>query len=214
MKRSEQAVCFVDIASWGMKMEIPHSKFHDWIWPVAMVHDNPPIISDGYGKTKRSGRGHFGADIMHPRRPGLTENNLHAVGSKLFVTYQGEQAIAAADAMVQDVGSTRTGHYVRLMHRVGVEGIPILSVYRHLQTVLVAPNTLVSMGTALGVLGDDPSNPKDPIHLHFELWDISKTRLYPGATFDPSPVMKVWRVKRIPQADFVNHPRAALSTGG
>lgn len=195
-------------------MEIPHSKFHDWIWPVAMMHDNPPIISDGYGKSKRGGRGHFGADIMHSRRPGLTESGLHAVGSRLFCTYENEEAIAAADGVVQDVGITRTGHFVRLMHRVGIEGTPILSVYRHLRTVRVSPNSLVDMGTPLGELGDDPSNPKDPIHLHFELWDISQTRLYPGATFDPSTVMKVWRVKRIPQTDYVNHPRMMVATGG
>lgn len=188
-------------------MMIPHSDFEDWIWPIPMYLDNPPVISDGYGRTKRGGKGHFGIDVMHSRRFHKTLD-IGAVGTKNFVTYPGEEGMAVAVGIVQEVGKTSTGHFVRIGHRVGVEGRSLLSVYRHLVNVRseIVKDTLVMPGTPLGLIGDDPSNKGDPTHMHFELWDIGKTRHYPESTFDPTTVMRLWRVKRIPQGDIVAHP--------
>ncbi len=199
-------------------METPRSVFSDWLWPVPMVVDNPPVISDGYGRRKRVGKdgkpkGHFGLDIMHARRKG-DDRDIGAVGSKNFITYPTEEAIAVGDGMVQEIGHTSTGNFVRINHRVG--GRSILSVYRHLMNVRpeVKKGALIAAGAPLGLLGDDPSNLADPIHLHFELWDIGRTRLYPDATFDPVEVMGQWKVKRIPQGDIVPHPRPPKGGSG
>jgi hypothetical protein len=196
-----------------MKVVIPHSNFSRWIWPVPMFMDNPPVISDGYGRDKRGGRGHFGIDVMHARRP--IDWAPGTVGSKNFCTYPGEEAMTVADGLVQDVGVTSKGHFVRMTHRVGDEGRPLLSVYRHLRNIRpgIATDNFYPAGTPLGFLGDDPSNPNDPVHLHFELWDISRTRVYPDVTFDPTMVMKLWRVKRVPQGDFIKHPKTPKGYG-
>ena len=198
--------------------DIPRSNFSDWIWPVPMFLDNPPVISDGYGRDKRVGkdgkaRGHFGVDIMHPRR----KNNpldVGVTGSKNFVTYPGEEALLAGDGLIKEIGVTSTGHFVRAEHRVA--GRSILSVYRHLMNVRpeILKGEVVKAGFPLGLLGDDPTNQADPIHLHFELWDLARTRLYPEATIDPELVMAQWRVKRIPQGDIIPHPNPPKGDGG
>lgn len=192
---------------------IPHSsKFSDWVWPVGRVDGNPPIISDGYGATKRNGKGHFGIDVMHHRRG---TQDAKQRGSKNFCIYDDEPAIAVADGLVQETGHSATGYFVRLYHRVGDEGRPIVSVYRHLTGFAegVEKDAIVSIGSPLGKIGDDPRNPNDPPHLHFELWDISRNRKYPAATFDPILVMREWRMRLMPEFEFDNHPYPPKGSG-
>jgi murein DD-endopeptidase MepM/ murein hydrolase activator NlpD len=191
---------------------IPRSNFSEWIWPIPMYMDNEPVVSDGYGRGKRvdqatgKAKGHYGVDIMHSRRKDARD--VGAIGTKNFVTYPGEEALVVGPGMVQEVSQSQTGHFVRINHRVGAEGKSILSVYRHLINVrpTIIQGQLVKTGDPIGLLGDSPIDGHDPIHLHFELWDISQNRHYPEATFDPALVMHQWRVKRHPQGDIVPHP--------
>jgi len=96
-----------------------------------------------------------------------------------------------------------------------VDGHPILSVYRHLSSVErgIAKDVALPAGTTLGTLGDDPSNPGDPIHLHFELWNLESGLKYPEVTFDPAQVMGVWRMLRLPEGDLTGGG-VLVSTGG
>lgn len=176
-------------------MDIPHSDLDEWIWPLPMLFSNPPVISDGFGTKKRGGKGHFGVDIMHNRRAGIDDAH-KVVGTRLYCTYPGEMVIATADAIVQELGTGAHGHFIRLSHRVGKEGHSILSIYRHLTGFArgLKQGSLLKQGDLLGPVGEDPAAENDPVHLHFELWDISRTRTYPDTCFDPVCVMRHWSV--------------------
>lgn len=175
--------------------ETPRSTWNQWVWPVPVYHGHFPTVSDGFGRNKRGGRGHFGVDIMHRRKPGhnLPEYIAPDGGrSEGYVIFLGEPVIAAGPGRVFDAENSATGHVVRISHR--VNGRPILSVYRHLQNVAagIVPGRIVQGGEVLGLVGDNPSDKGDPPHLHFELWDTSTGTKYPDWNLNPMSVMGTW----------------------
>jgi murein DD-endopeptidase MepM/ murein hydrolase activator NlpD len=187
---------------------IPHSNLDEWVWPLPSLYDNPPVISDGFGTKKRGGKGHFGIDIMHRRRDDRwPSDHKTATGTTGYIIYHNEFAIATAEAVVKEIGTGKHGHFVRLLHKVGSDGRSLLSVYRHLQgfTAGLHIGTKVMQADPLGLVGDDPFTPNDPPHLHFELWDVSRTTKYPEACFNPVLVMRNWKILDGPR--YSPHPR-------
>ena len=75
-------------------------------------------------------------------------------------------------------------------------GAPWASYCTHLSSVFVQPTKRgqsgerVVAGQPIGLIGDDPLNPSDPMHLHCELW-------FQGAhdrAIDPASMMRAWPV--------------------
>lgn len=175
--------------------ETPRSEWKDWIWPMPKLWQRAPVISDGFGRAKRGGKGHFGIDIMHHRKPGdetLEHKASDGTTSKGYVIFENEKALAAGPGKVYAIENTSTGTTVKISHR--VHGRPILSVYRHLTTMHpIKKDDILLAGQPLGFVGDNPQD-KDPPHLHFELWDTGLGNKYPDWNIDPARVMREWRL--------------------
>lgn len=177
--------------------QVPVSTWADFVWPMYEVDGNRPTISDGYGKDKRGGKGHFGVDIMRKRpskdqdMPGEYRGGKN-VKAPWFYMREDDYALNVGPGRIYDVRRLSNGIAIRVDHK--VDGKPILTVHRHLRSVApgVKAGVIVGPGVPLGLIGDDPSNAKDPPHDHFEIWDTSKARKYPDWTLDPEPVMKSW----------------------
>jgi hypothetical protein len=174
-----------------------------WVFPVPVVGDRWPVISDGWG-SKRGSDLHKGADIMYRRRhrgelvdeypPGTPS------GSLWHFMPDGVPALAAAAGTIAFAGNTRRGYSVVLRHADGW-----VTYYTHLSALFVAESngwTLgggpsVAAGQPLGVIGYDPTDSNKLRHLHFELWRGTRAR-----AVDPGPFLLAWsHVRRAPVAD-------------
>jgi hypothetical protein len=175
-----------------------------WVFPVPVVGDRWPVISDGWG-SKRGGDLHKGADIMYRRRhrgelvdvypPGTPS------GSLWHYMPDGIPALAAAAGAIAFAGNTRRGYSVVVRHADGW-----VTYYTHLSALFV-PETngwtlgggpTVTAGQPLGVVGYDPTDGNKLRHLHFELWRGTRAR-----AVDPGPFLLAW-----------SHVRRANGSGG
>lgn len=152
------------------------------VWPVEMIGESRPEVSDGFGADKRGGRGHFGADIMF-RRAARGESRPPELAPWYMMPSQRGRAIAMRSGTVLRAGRSSTGGYVELAHG-SVWGLERMStIYRHLSTVAVGEGDRVVAGTFLGFVGADPRQGDRGLnHLHFEVWD--RSRPHSGARMD------------------------------
>lgn len=162
-----------------------------------------PTVSDGPGVGRRDGgtRDHEGADVMYRRK---TEDDQRARwparqpdGSEWHFMPSDVPVRAARDGTVWDAGKSERGHWVQLVHDKGQRA----TFYTHMSVsgrvgvdMKLKPwkrGDKVKRGDVLGIVGDDPKNPGDPRHLHFELWRWN------GATkswdkVDPTAALAAW----------------------
>jgi murein DD-endopeptidase MepM/ murein hydrolase activator NlpD len=138
---------------------------------------------------------HDGIDLFYRWEPGDKpdfvgdggcEGRL-ANGMPKWVVPYGTFAQAAAPGTIQLAGPSPTGYRVWVNHHNGLR-----SGYFHLSTCVVKPGDEVLVGTALGLVGHNPSPAVDGNHLHFEVSPVSKYQplnpmkyLLPGAVLRP-----------------------------
>lgn len=158
------------------------------VWPVPISqHHGAPVVSDGFGRTKRGGSGHLGIDIMY-KRPTKGVHNPPEETPWFRMPHE-TPALACKDGTIWSVEQQGPGIVVRIDH-----GYPWLSVYRHIVRALVVKGDNVRAGEAVGTIGHDPRNPKGINHLHFELWDtsIGSANTREARSIDPAPYMVHW----------------------
>lgn len=162
-----------------------------WIWPLPILADRRPVISDGWGsrRTRPDGsiRPHLGVDIMYARRrlddlaseypPGSPS------GTRRFFMPDGVPVLATADGVVRLTRWTSRGLSVVIRHHAAWA-----TYYTHLAEVEVAPDQAVVAGEPIGTVGHDPLDRQRVRHLHFELWSGGTRR---GAV-DPEPYLAAW----------------------
>lgn len=139
-------------------------------FPLRLLGDGrKPVITSGFYTENPSRSTHHGVDFFYPWHSG---DPLVPVGDGGAVAKRGERrwwipegtyAVAAADGIVQVAADSKTGHKVWIDHGNGER-----TGYFHLINCTVMPGDTVSAGTALGVVGDNPSG-HDATHLHFEV---------------------------------------------
>lgn len=144
------------------------------VFPVSLKGSFKPKISDGW-HLRSSGNFHYGVDILYPRQGAPVGIPISSTPG--FIMYFSTAAVAAHDGVVTMASRIGTGNRVR------IKGDGIESAYMHLSSMSVREGQNVRAGDPVGVIGDDPTNPIDPAHLHFEL-HLAGTRL------DPEPHLR------------------------
>lgn len=141
------------------------------VYPVEVYKGRLPVWTDRFslGPPEDAHRKHLGVDIMLHRLsadPIFVPGEAHQRGSTNFYSPHDLTAVAAEDGQVINVDTGSRGYVVqlRLARRPG-----IYLNYIHLEKVLVDEGDVLHLGQEIGIIGDDPSNPRDPAHLHFEV---------------------------------------------
>jgi murein DD-endopeptidase MepM/ murein hydrolase activator NlpD len=167
----------------------------DWYWPVPVVGERRPVISDGADSWRTAADGsrfpHGGVDIMFRR---ASRDDLVDVfppgspnGSRGFYMPDKVYALAASRGAVWLSGWTPKGYAVVLDH--GTRA----TFYAHLSKLFVdetrraRSGQLVEAGQPLGVVGYSPLDAKKLKHLHFEVWRGGSSN-----KLDPEPLMRAW----------------------
>lgn len=165
-----------------------------WVWPVPLASWDmrEPEVSSQFGSPRGHGA-HAGVDIMYRRIRGENwgDDPAHPIHSTnphyVFIMPAGQLAIAAGPGKVWDAKRGPGGLHVIIDHG-NVPGVgPLTTYYQHLLN-FVKPwqkGDVVKAGEPLGEIGDNPSEGKDPRHLHFEM-------RFPVRARDPEPYLKMW----------------------
>lgn len=164
------------------------------VWPVESFAGLSPVVSDGFGRDKRGGRGHLGADIMFRRpisgaedRPGYTRHFFCPSGQVRAVASLGGEVVRVKH-------DRRNGGVVKILH-----SKRWLLVYRHLVNPCAEQGAEISAGDVLGIVGYAPhAGDRGINHLHFEIWDTAKQGAPTRANqaIDPAPYLRAWRIHR------------------
>lgn len=142
------------------------------VYPLPLLADmRRPYITSQFRTRNPSRPTHNGCDLFYRWRStdgpvrigdgGATRDP--KTGDPRWWIPDGTCAIAAADGVVQLVGDSPTGWRVWLAHADGTR-----TGYFHLRYALVIRGQEVSIGRALGEVGDNP-RAHDAEHLHFEV---------------------------------------------
>jgi hypothetical protein len=197
--------------------------YSGWVWPVELhlKDKRKPVISDGFSRTSRGGKGHYGVDIMYrrtmsgsPSLPSYTAN-YECRSGEVYVLACGPGTVWAVHPTDAHGISLEIDH-----HQVPGVG-PRVSAYRHLDRCYVKAKDEVKAGQVIGIVGYDKTAPasQTPNHLHFELWDPSKQRI-PGTDsrvawgLDPAPVMALWGYRHREGGESTPPPQTDGQTDG
>jgi murein DD-endopeptidase MepM/ murein hydrolase activator NlpD len=180
----------------------------DWQWPVPLWRDYSPVISDGWGSSRRTldgkPRTHQGVDIMYARRS-IDDRadeypNGSPGGSKWHFMPEGVPVLATRGGRVTFAKRTPRGLGVIIRHPDGWS-----TFYQHLAVMKVSRGDTVETGHVLGEVGGDPAKKHPLRHLHFEVRGRDNTPV------DPRPLLRTWpRVELIP-LDEGGHLEVLLS---
>jgi hypothetical protein len=162
-----------------------------WVWPVPMLGDRRPVVSDGWASPRRladgSVRKHMGADIMYRRRSEADQAAEQPPGSpsgsRWYFMPEGTPALAVAPGIVRIAKDTPRGFTVVIRHAGGWT-----TYYTHLASLAVAAGQPIAAGQSIGLIGHDPSDSRHLRHLHFELWKGGKR----SGAVDPTPYLAAW----------------------
>jgi hypothetical protein len=162
-----------------------------WIWPLPILADRWPVISDAWGsrRTRPDGsvRPHLGVDIMYERRSQEDLENEYPPGSpngtRRYFMPDDVPVLATADGVVRLTRWTLRGLSVVIRHAAGWA-----TYYTPLAELAVAPDRPVVAGEPIGTVGHDPLDRQGLRHLHLELWRGGTRR---GAV-DPEPYLAAW----------------------
>lgn len=150
-----------------MSIDGTDSEVFNPAMPVDKYLGISPIVTDGFGRDKRGGKGHLGVDIMF-RRSKSGDKHLPWY-TKHFFCPDNASVLSCEDGRVVEVGySESNGWFVKIEHG------RWMSVYRHLRmTRKDLDDSFVSKGQPIGTIGHAPSSKHGINHLHFEIWDMS-----------------------------------------
>lgn len=166
-----------------------------WLqWPLAFLRAVPasptvrkPWVTSGFRTADR--KDHDGLDMFYRWEPGDQPNFVgdggcagrNADGTPKWVVPYGSHAMAAAEGTVTIAGPSPTGYRVWVDHGNGWR-----TGYFHLETLTgsAKAGSHVSTGTALGLVGHNPSPAVDGRHLHFELSPVDRY-----SPVDPEPCL-------------------------
>jgi murein DD-endopeptidase MepM/ murein hydrolase activator NlpD len=141
-----------------------------WVWPMGVWQDRKPEISDGYSSKRRLPSGqsvtHGGVDIMYRRRPSDPWRAGTSNGTRDWVMPDHRAAIAASDGVVWSAAKTARGWAVVIDH----SPRKLATYYTHMSSLLVRAKQQVRAGTPLGIIGADPLDAQNIMHLHLEIW--------------------------------------------
>lgn len=145
-----------------------------------------PTVTSAFRPSDR--RNHNGLDLFYRWEPGDQPaftgdggcEGKNADGSPKWVVPYGTYAQAAAAGTVQIAGTSPTGYKCWVNHGNGLR-----TGYFHMESLLVKSGQKVETGSALGLVGHNPSPARDGRHLHFELSPVDKYE-----PMDPLPYFK------------------------
>lgn len=187
---------------------IDAANFVGWMWPVPIVAGRRPVVSHEFQGGPRYLPGthtlnyatHLGLDIMFPRiatDPTGPASDVaipaHHSRNLGWITWAGTAIRAAGPGKVWEAKQTHLGWSVLVDHgKVG--GVGMLTFYQHLAKLARAwtQGDIVLPGTALGIMGGDPSNAPHLRHLHFELWLPDGKPRRGDWPVDPAPYLEIW----------------------
>lgn len=155
-------------------------------WPLPRLADGrKPVVTSGHASVNADRKNHFGADIMYARRDDDSPMVIGDGGrtAKWWVP-SGTLALAASSGRVVRADLLATGFRVWVDHLNGGRADSLFTGYFHLSSLLVAVGDDVTIGQALGTVGDNPAD-SDPVHLHFEVYQGALAD-YPSGTIDPA----------------------------
>lgn len=181
----------------------PISSFDEWVWPMTTFDGRRPDISDPFydkaegtrlGKriSKKTGksRGHFGIDVLYPRRDGDKPEDFLTL-TRLFAMFHNVPSVAAGPGKVFSAKMTSHGGEVKINH--SVDGRPVLTVHRHLNPISsdIKKGKLVKAGEPVGIIFFSPEDREKVAHTHWELWFTNR----PGSgreawSVDPEPFLE------------------------
>ncbi len=173
-----------------------------WVWPVPINNSgSKPVISDGFGATKRGGKGHYGCDLMYKRQTS-GEARPPELSRGFAMPSMAIPALACGPGTIHQVNLNDSHGISIIVDHHNVPGIgPRVSAYRHLSTAFVKKGDTVFGGTPLGYIGYDLTQGKAGLnHLHFELWDTSKSGgSNPRVDFgyDPAIDLAKWPMRKM-----------------
>lgn len=151
-------------------------------FPVPFSSDGRrPRITSGWGDPRDGGaRHHEGVDVFYPKAgepkiPNWTQGN--------WIMFPNTPAIAVGPGVVTQAFQGEKGNWISIDH-----GDGMVSGYGHLSTRFLNKGDRVGAGQAVGIIGDDPSNPNDGAHLHFEL-KINGSKVDPKPYIVDAPVI-------------------------
>lgn len=167
-----------------------------WVFPVPDLVDRRPEVSDGWGSPRHSADGsrtlHLGADIMFRRRSSDDLIEVFAPGTpnatKGYFMPDHIPALAVGAGVVDFAAWTRRGFTVRILHANGW-----MTYYTHLALLFVRPKQRIAAGDPIGTIGFDPTDRRQLMHLHFELWRGRKR----WAAVNPKPYLDAWQRRGI-----------------
>lgn len=143
------------------------------VFPLPVLPDlRRPHITSGFHGRNPTRPNHNGCDLFYrwmetldpPQKlgDGGAARDPKTGGPRWFIP-AGLNAIAAAPGVVTAAGTTKTGHHVWIQHADGFR-----TGYFHLRDARVGVGQVVTTGTKLGEVGDNPID-RDAEHLHFEV---------------------------------------------
>jgi hypothetical protein len=162
----------------------PDTRFHFLsAWDVAQVPKavrfDPPMGSE-HGALVYNGQKYW---EMNEKRGGHhTGDDLNGIGG--MNTDLGDPVFSVADGLVVFAGepSPGWGNIVVVAHK-APDGIPVHSMYAHLDRIEVAKDALVGRGTKIGTVGT--ANGYYPAHLHFEMRSTDGVDIGAGYAMQP-----------------------------
>jgi len=155
-------------------------------WPMpTLAQYGDPRVSDGFGRTKRKGKGHLGVDIMYRRQQ---RGDWDRPTSSPWYTCPKDTTVhAMATGDVFAVDERPNGYAIKIDH-----GYPFVTVYRHVFDPCVEVGEAIVAGEPIGLVGYDERNPRPLRHLHFELWDYRRPGIKSrrNLSVDPGPYLR------------------------
>jgi murein DD-endopeptidase MepM/ murein hydrolase activator NlpD len=99
--------------------------------------------------------------------PAFDPKKFNVRRTKLFYMPPEALAVAPCYGQVVKVARDKSGVMVKLAATSAMFVPDTCFLFLHLQWACVVKGQDVSAGDAVGAIGDDPRNPRDPMHLHF-----------------------------------------------
>lgn len=169
-----------------------------FVQPVPVYAGRAGVVSDGYHASYP--RVHPGIDIMYRRA--VSESANLPYGTINYYMPPDTPAVASGPGLVSISQIIGTGGYVQIDHGDGVK-----TQYMHLNGDQIGQGMTVSAGQPIGIIGNNPQEPDDPNHLHWEV-------IINGEKVDPEPYFNSLPATEMPLLSKNNLMKIIIAIGG